>query len=149
MNPQPHTSAGAGLTKLVLEVFRLNGTLLAYGDRLCRPFGLTSARWQVLGALAIGEPQTAAQIARNMGLKRQSVQRLVDALIRKRLLRSEENPHHRRARLIKLTPAGAERYARISAVQAVWANETGAGLDARKLDAVAALLMTLTSRLRK
>jgi len=48
------------MTNLILEIFRVNGLLLAAGDRLTRDLGLTSARWQVLGALAEG-PLTAAQ----------------------------------------------------------------------------------------
>ena len=49
------------------------------GNRLGAGAGLTSARWQVLAALALaGRPLTVAQIARTMGLSRQSVQRLVD-----------------------------------------------------------------------
>jgi hypothetical protein len=38
--------AGSALTDLVLEVFRLNGRLLAAGERMTRPSGQTSARWQ-------------------------------------------------------------------------------------------------------
>ena len=40
---------GAG-TELVLDVFRLNGLLLAAGDHLTAGEGLTAARWQVLGS---------------------------------------------------------------------------------------------------
>jgi DNA-binding MarR family transcriptional regulator len=68
-----HSPSEAAMTDLVLEIFRVNGLLLAVGDRLTKELGLTSARWQVMGALADG-PLTAAQIARKMGLKRQSVQ---------------------------------------------------------------------------
>lgn len=38
-----------GLGGLILEVFRLNGTLIAQGDQKVAPFGLSSARWQVMG----------------------------------------------------------------------------------------------------
>ena len=41
------------LTQLILEVFRVNGGLLSAGDRLVADLGLTSARWQVLGAVAL------------------------------------------------------------------------------------------------
>jgi len=43
----------AGITDLVLEVFRLNGRLIMAGDALVARIGLTSARWQVLGAIAL------------------------------------------------------------------------------------------------
>ena len=59
-----HTKAGAAFTALVLEVFRFNGRLLAAGDRLGEPLGLTSARWQVLGAVE-EKPLPVAQIGRN------------------------------------------------------------------------------------
>src|SRR5467141_3144788 len=77
--PPGHSPAGRALTQLILDIFRLNGSLLAAGNELTRDLGLSSARWQVMGALAEG-PLPAAQIARNMGLSRQSVQRLVDML---------------------------------------------------------------------
>src|ERR671932_2222211 len=91
-------------SRLALEVFRLNGALIAAGDALVAPLGLTSARWQVMGAVAEahgGLP--VAGIARNMGLVRQSVQRLADELAGEGILRFAPNPHHRRAKLVQLT----------------------------------------------
>jgi hypothetical protein len=66
---------GHVFTDLVLETFRLNGRLLAYGDRLVKPINLTSSRWQVLGSLPRNRA-TVSEIARYMGLQRQSVQRV-------------------------------------------------------------------------
>jgi hypothetical protein len=48
-----HRPAGKAATALILEVFRFNGRLLAAGDKLVANLGLTSARWQVLGAIAL------------------------------------------------------------------------------------------------
>src|SRR5262245_54688559 len=94
---QPH---GPELGKLIIEAFRLNGRLLAAGDRLVKPINLTSGLWQVLGALRSAEqPITVAHIARHMGLQRQSVQRSVDILRAQGLVRLLENPRHRRAKL--------------------------------------------------
>ena len=70
---------GHVFTDLVLETFRLNGRLLAYGDGLVRPINLTSSRWQVLGSLPHNRA-TVSEIARYMGLQRQSVQRTIDVL---------------------------------------------------------------------
>ena len=93
-----HSKGGEAFTKLVLETFRLNGRFLVAGDRLTKGIGLTSARWQVLGTLRESDtPLTVAQIARNMGLQRQSVQRTVDVMCREGLLRMVDNPRHRRA----------------------------------------------------
>ncbi len=94
-------------TDLVLTVFRLNGHLIETGNRLVEGVGLTTAWWQVLGALALSPtPLPVASIARNMGLSRQSVQRTADLLEERGLVRFEPNPHHQRAKLVVLTPEG-------------------------------------------
>ena len=123
---------GVAMTELILKLFRVNGLLLTAGDRLTKDLGLTSARWQVMGALADG-PLTVAHIARNMGLKRQSVQRLVNVLAQQGLLMLVDNPHHRRARLVQLTAMGRNQYEKISQLQAHWVNNISEGLDVTNL----------------
>lgn len=95
------------VTDLILTVFRLNGRLIETGNRLVEGVGLTTAWWQVLGALALSPtPLPVASIARNMGLSRQSVQRTADLLAERGLVRFEPNPHHQRAKLVVLTTEG-------------------------------------------
>src|SRR2546430_6424913 len=102
-----HTPPGQALTAMMREVCRLHGLWLTAGDRLTHPLGLSSARWQVLGALQLaGEPLPVAHIARQMGLTRQSVQRTVDLLAQEGLIAFADNPHHRRAQLVDFTPPG-------------------------------------------
>ena len=67
------------LSAAAITTFRLNGQFLALAEELARPAGLTAAWWQVLGAV-LGEPLTVAGIAREMGITRQSVQRVADIL---------------------------------------------------------------------
>jgi DNA-binding MarR family transcriptional regulator len=98
LSMQRASGAGRGLTELMLEVFRLNGRLLTAGDRLARPFGQTSARWQILGALE-AEPRTVSDIARIMGLTRQSVQRTADRLQRQIVQISSSSVAAREAQL--------------------------------------------------
>jgi DNA-binding MarR family transcriptional regulator len=117
-----HTSAGRTFTALVLELFRLNGRLLAAGDRLTKPLGLTSARWQILGGIE-DQGRSVAQIARRMGLARQNVQRLADALEKEGLVAYAPNPDHRRAKLVFLTERGRKAFRELGRRQAVWANE--------------------------
>jgi DNA-binding MarR family transcriptional regulator len=101
------------LTRLVLAIFRANGRLLAAGDELVAPIGLSSARYQVLGAIALaGAPLTVPNIARTMGLTRQGVQKQVDLLVGEGLLALVPNPGHRRSPLVGLTAAGRRAYAR-------------------------------------
>ena len=92
---------------LVIAVFKLNGRIVGTGDQLVADIGLTSAWWQVLGALGYSRvPLPVAHIARNMGLSRQSVQRVVGLLAERDLVRFAPNPHHQRAKLVLLTSKG-------------------------------------------
>src|SRR6201996_6991938 len=98
-------------TGLILSLFRVNNLLLAAGDRLVAGLGLTSARWQVLGAIAYADrPQPVAWLARDMGANRQNIQRIVNDLARGALVSFETNPHHKRAQLVLLTEAGKRAY---------------------------------------
>jgi DNA-binding MarR family transcriptional regulator len=97
----------ASVRELALTVFETNGRLVEAGNRLVSPVGLTTARWQVLGALGYSpHPLPVAHIARNMGLTRQAVQRVVDLLTEQGLVDHRPNPHHQRAKLVVLTPTG-------------------------------------------
>jgi len=111
MSQPPRTPAADALTDLILTLFRVNNLTLAWGDRLVAPFGLTSARWQVLGAIVFAErPQPVAWLARDLGANRQNVQRIVNDLHREGLIVFEPNPHHRRAQLVVLTEKGQRAY---------------------------------------
>jgi DNA-binding MarR family transcriptional regulator len=136
------------ITDLVLETFRLNGRLLASGDALVADLGLSSARWQVLGAAALSPvPLSVAQIARNMGLTRQAVQRLANEMEADGHLRFAPNPHHQRAKLVLLTAAGKTAFAAAMKRQAGWAAALGKGFAARDIAAAATTLRTIRRRL--
>jgi DNA-binding MarR family transcriptional regulator len=126
------TPAGDAFSGLVVRLFRLNGLIAAEGETLARPAGQSTARWQVLASVE-GAPATVATIARTLGLARQSVQRVADALEGGGLVSYEDNPRHRRARLVTLTRAGSETLGRIQAEQRPWANALGAAVGVREL----------------
>lgn len=103
----------AALTGLTLTVFRLHGALLQWGDKLVEPLGLTSARWQMLGAMALaGEPLTAPQIGNAMGVTRQGAQKQLNLLLELGLVAAGPNPAHQRSPLYALTQDGSRLYAR-------------------------------------
>ena len=141
----PHTKAGKAFTDLILETFQLNGRLLAAGDRLTSSLGLTSSRWQVLGAIQ-DQPLSVAQIARRMGLARQNVQRLADALEKKRFVEYAANPDHKRAKLVCLTEQGRSAMEKLDLRQEIWANEMASGVSAVAIEAAADVLKRLRTR---
>lgn len=137
-------------TELILETFRFNGALLAAGDALVAPLGLTSARWQVLGAIDLApEPLPIAHIARNMGLSRQAVRRTVDEMAAEGILAFAPNPHHARAKLVAMTPAGRKLFARASELQRPWAARLVASVDADDMRAALGTIRALRLKLER
>jgi DNA-binding MarR family transcriptional regulator len=143
-----YTASGKVFTELVLEVFRFNGRLVFVGDRMTKALGLSTARWQTLGAMALSEqPLTVAEIARNMGLQRQSVQRTVNMLVSSGMVATHENPNHQRARLVLFTRKGRAAYEETVAIQVEWANETAAGFSESELSTAFRSLRSLRANL--
>ena len=133
------TAAGDAFSGLAFRVLRTAALLEAAGDALARPAGQSSARWQVLAAVE-HEPASVASVARALGLARQSVQRVADALEAGGLVAYGANPRHRRARLVRLTTAGGDALARIQAAQAPWADALGGRVGAAKLERASRIL---------
>lgn len=139
------SAAGDAVTELVLRVFHLNGLFLGAAEGMARPAGLTAARWQVLGAV-LREPRTVPGIARVMGLTRQSVQRLADALVEDGMAEYAPNPAHRRSRLLRPTGAGWDAIEKIRPLQYAWTHRTTEGMDAAEILAAVATLDRVIER---
>ena len=121
-------------TELALECFKLNGLFVSEGDRIAGEFGLSSARWKVLGAVAMAEePLTVAQVAREMGQARQSVQRIATSMAADGYFIWKDNPAHKRAKLLCLTEKGQHTFQQLEDAQAPWANEAVQQLDEQEL----------------
>ena len=136
------------LGNLAIEIFRLNGALMSSGNSLTRDLGMSSSRWQVIGAVEMaGRPLPVSQIARNMGLTRQSVQRLVNELSADGFVSLADNPDHRRASLVSLTSIGRRVFRQIMDRQVVWSGQilAAAELSERSIGEITAKL----HRLRK
>jgi DNA-binding MarR family transcriptional regulator len=142
------TQAGEALTDLVLDLFRLNSLLQTAGDRLVAGLTLTSARWQILGAIAAAErPQPVAWLARSMGANRQNVQRIVNDLHKEGLVAFAANPHHRRAQLVVLTDKGEQTFDAAMRLQAPWINRLSEGLPVNDLQTVHRVIVALRQKL--
>lgn len=137
---------GSAFTDLILEVFRLNGLLLEAGDRLTHPVGLSSARWQVLGIVE-HQLTPVANVARIMGLTRQSVQQTADTLANDGFITYTDNPHHRRAKLMTITPKGRKALDYIQQCQIDWANQISEPLSLEALKTAVTVLQQLEARL--
>lgn len=145
--PVPPAAPVAAITDLTLTVFRLNGELLQWGDALVAPLGLTSARWQMLGAIALADtPLTAPQIAEAMGVTRQGAQKQLNLLLEQGLIASRANPVHQRSPLYVLTPRGHKLYAQ---ADGLWLKQATALAERIPAAQVKAALAALQSILRE
>ena len=132
----------------MLDLFRLNSRVLAAGDRLVADLGLTSARWQILGAVVTAErPQPVAWLARDLGANRQNVQRIVNDLHGEGLVAFETNPHHRRAQLVVLTDKGKQAFDAAMRLQAPWINGLLEGLLVKDIKTVHQVITALRGKL--
>ena len=140
------TPSADAFTQLILETFRIQWLAdLSVGDQLVKDFGLSSSLWQVLGAIR-ENPLPVAQIARNMGLTRQSVQRSANVLKNKELVRFEENQDHKRAKLVIPTKKGQKVLNRVEVIQIDWSNNVSKEFSASELHRVIRTLKTLYNR---
>lgn len=133
---------------LVLSIFWLNGFFLDAADRLTAGSGLTTARWQVLGAV-LHEPLTVAAIARNMGLARQSVQRTADLLVEQGLCEYSPNPAHRRAKLLSPTDHGLDSIRRLGPRVSAWSRRVRESVGDGAIQAATVSVKELMSALAR
>ena len=147
MNAKRSAAADA-MTPLIPDLFRLTSLLVNAGDRLVAPLGLTSARWQVMGAISAAQrPQPVAWLARDLGAHRQNVQRIVNDLHAHGLVGFEDNPHHRRAQWVVLTDKGREAFDQAMELQTPWVNRLTEGLTVEDVATVRKVAHALRDRL--
>ncbi len=148
MSKPERTAIAEAFTPVIPELLRLNSLLLNAGDRLVAPLGLTSARWQVMGAISAADrPQPVAWLARDLGAHRQNVQRIVNDLHREGLVAFEANPHHRRAQLVVLTDKGRTSFDEAMRLQAPWVNGLTEGLSLEDVQIVRRTAAAMRDRL--
>lgn len=133
---------------LVRSIFRLNSLLLADGDKMAERVGLTSARWKVMGVVALSHAgMTVPAIARALGQSRQAVQRITDVMKNDGLVLYAENPRHRRSPLVQLTDHGQEVYSALRGVQDPWAIGLADDASVEELESALRLMQRLINRM--
>lgn len=138
-----HTAAGLAYSHLVLELLRTNARLVMTGDKLAREFGLTAARWLVMGAIR-DDAKSISEIARDRGLTRQSVQEIVNGMMHQRLVTLVTSPRDRRAKMVALTIKGVALFSKLTKRWAQQANRISRSFAKREL----AIALDVVRRMR-
>jgi DNA-binding MarR family transcriptional regulator len=87
------------------SIFTINGLLLDAGDSIAKPLNLSVAKWHVLGR-ANHKTRTVAEIARYIGVSRQGVQRIANALEEDGLIAFAAHDTDARTQVVRLTNKG-------------------------------------------
>ena len=127
---------------LVANVLEAAGALRRHGDRQAANVGQTQARWQLLSVLS-GEPRTVPVAARRLGVSRQAVQRLADALRDEGYLRAAANPAHASSPLFSLTRKGRRALSALTEENQPWNRVAADTLRAEDVDTANRVLRAL------
>ena len=139
---------GSVFEHLMQECFKLNRNLVDVAKHLTEDLGVTGSQWGVLGALGQGDaPRTIAEAARRMGLTRQSVQRVADALAAQGLIEYLPNSADRRAKLAEVTEDGRRLLAELESRQLDWANRTAGDLSRANIEEAMRLVKQIRERI--
>ncbi|WP_413288595.1 MarR family winged helix-turn-helix transcriptional regulator [Bdellovibrio sp. HCB337] len=142
------TPAGDAFSLVAVKIMYLNGILMEAGDNMASTADQSSARWRVLAAAEM-KLMTVAEVARALGLARQSVQRIADSLSEEGLISYKDNPTDKRAMHVALTAAGRKALSAIQAKQRKWADEIGDKMGVRSLKEIDVLLRELIQALKE
>lgn len=127
-----NTSHPADLLPLIIaDIFELAGRFRADGEAIAATVSQTQARWQVMSAASAG-PRSVPQIARRLGVTRQNVQRIADALVAAHLAAFADNPDHASSPHLVLTDRGHAALGEITGAAASYhrrAARAAAGTD--------------------
>jgi len=135
------------MRNLLNEVAYTYFPLRAFGDQMIARFGQSTAEWGLLRSLDERGEQTVAALARSRPVARQWIQRLANQLSRQGMLEFVENPDHKRAKLMRITPAGRTLLAQITTVLEPRAAAMQQEFDERELSRTVDTLRKLRERL--
>ena len=144
------TPASNALTDLIRAVLRMSAHAQKVGTILTKDLNLSNARWQTLGELnACQEHLTVSQLARLMGLTRQSVQRLINEMAEDGLVVFVDNPEDQRARHVVLTDSGRAVYQDALEREWQWTNAIADSFEQAELERAAALVEAVTRKMER
>jgi DNA-binding MarR family transcriptional regulator len=134
------------MQRVAANLFEAASAMRRDGDVIARGVGQTQARWQVLWIAATG-PHTVPALGRRLGLTRQSVQRIANALVADGLARFATNPDSARSPLFVLTDEGERTLHAINTASAKRNEQVAAIIGTEAVAQLRHLLPELTAAL--
>jgi DNA-binding MarR family transcriptional regulator len=133
------------VTWLIRRLFR---AMAARADQYLAEAELTAADRAVMEFLTTSDALSVPEIARLYNVSRQHIQVTVNALLSKGLLRSIDNPKHKRSRLVRLSSLGRDSFAEIRRNETTLIEEVFADIPDESLAITQDTLASVLKRLR-
>lgn len=140
---------GAACVGVFNATRRLFHRLKEAGDALHADTGVTTAMRAVMEDLDRHGAQTVSQMARRRPVTRQHIQALADALMRRKLIESFENPAHKRSPLLRLTSSGRQTFQKMLLREGEFLSALKVQATAGELRSAEAVLLGLIAALEK
>jgi DNA-binding MarR family transcriptional regulator len=131
---------------IAMETYGVGAAFRRHGNILAKKAGQTQPRWQVLRAASEGM-LSVPQIARRLGVTRQHVQRIADALVAESLACYVVNPDHKTSSRLALTGKGRKSLEAIADNGAEYCRMLASRLHGFDLGYLLASLKTLSAAL--
>jgi DNA-binding MarR family transcriptional regulator len=133
------------VTWLIRRLFR---AMAARADQYLAEAELTAADRAVMEFLTTSDALSVPEIARRYNVSRQHIQVTVNALLAKGLLRSIDNPKHKRSRLVRLSSLGRDSFDEIRRNETALIEEVFADIPDESLAITQDTLASVLKRLR-
>jgi DNA-binding MarR family transcriptional regulator len=131
------------MTALIREIRTAFNRLKAIAEALHADLEVNPSMRAVLQALVSKAPQTVPEIAKERGVSRQHVQKVMNALLERGLVRTEDNPDHKRSDFYSATPKGQGVFAEIQTRELEPMEKLSDALPEREVIAATQLLAQL------
>jgi len=112
--PKQRTEAGKALFDLGMEVIHTYFRLRIAGEQIGATPPAGAGSFGLLRSLKKVGPQTVPQLARARDVSRQHIQILANGLVEHGLAEFDDNPAHKRSKLLRITELGERRLAQIT-----------------------------------
>lgn len=144
--PMPFRPIGR---KLVGELLRASARVEASRNTLLGGFDMTGPRVRLMKMVRRRrrEPRTVSQLARAIGVSRQTLQETVNDLVAAGFVNLESNAFHRRAPIVVLTAGGDACLDQLLLVEQRWIADLTRGFDEQLLAQTEWVLRCLRERL--
>jgi DNA-binding MarR family transcriptional regulator len=131
---------------IAVETYGVSAAFRRHGEILAKKAGQTQPRWQVLRA-ASNSTLSVPQIARRLGVTRQHVQRIADALVVESLACYVVNPDHKTSSRLALTTTGRKALETITSSSVDYSRALASRLPGFDLGYLLASMKTLSAAL--